>query len=302
MTWLLEPFTHEFMQRALFGGVLIGFTNGFLGAFVVLRRLALMADSLSHSMLPGLAVGAIFFGLELRGLFLGGLLAALFVALGAQLISRSSRLKEDTALAILYTVAVSLGLVLLTFVKVRVSLSHYLFGHILGLGNTDLWLSYVIAAVGVPLLAALQRPYLLLLFEPAVARSQGVRGGILNLLLIVLLVLTMVSSVQGVGVILMLGLLIAPAATVYLLCDSFPAMLWGGGAIGAFGSVAGLVLSYRMHNLPSGAAIVLVLGAIFFIAWLFSPRYGVLRRLRKRRHFHEESLARWSTPKDSESK
>jgi manganese/iron transport system permease protein/iron/zinc/copper transport system permease protein len=147
--------------------------------------------------------------------------------------------------------------------------------------------------VGVPLLAALQRSYLLLLFEPAVARSQGVRAGALNLLLIALLVLTMVSSVQGVGVILMLGLLIAPAATVYMLCDSFPAMLWGGGLIGAAGSILGLVLSYRVSNLPSGAAIVLVLGAIFFLAWLFSPRYGVIRHLRRARHFHDESLARW---------
>jgi manganese transport system permease protein len=293
MNWLLEPFTHEFMQRALLGGALIGFTNGFLGAFVVLRRLALMADSLSHSMLPGLALGVMFFGLSLSALFFGGLFAALFVALGAQVVARSSRLKEDTALAILYTVAVSMGLVLLTFVKTPVSLNHYLFGNILGLADADLWLAYGVALIAVPLLAALQRPYLLLLFEPAVARSQSIRTGVLNLLLIVLLVVTMVSSVQAVGVILMLGLLIAPAATVYLLGDSFPAMLWGGGAIGAIGSVGGLVLSYRISNLPSGAAIVLVLGAIFIFAWIFSPRYGLVRRFARRRHFHEESLARW---------
>ena len=104
----------------------------------------------------------------------------------------------------------------------------------------------------------------------------------------------MISSLQAVGVILLLGLLLAPAATVYVLCDSFPTMLWGGGFIGMFGSVVGLLLSYRLKNLPSGAAIVLVLGVIFFTAYLFSPRYGVLTRvLRKRRHFHEESLARW---------
>ncbi|MDB6154428.1 MAG: hypothetical protein JWL90_2881 [Chthoniobacteraceae bacterium] len=293
MNWLIEPFTHEFMLRALVGGALIGFTNGFVGTFVVLRRLALMADSLSHSLLPGLAVGVMIFGLAPAGLFAGGLVAALFVALGAQLISRSSRLKEETALAILYTVAFSLGLVLLTFVKVRVSLMHYLFGNILGLSNADLWISYGVALVGIPLLAALQRPFLILLFEPAVAKTQGVRVGAFNVLLAVVLVVTMISSLQAVGVILMLGLLIAPAATVYLLCDSFPMMLWGGGAIGMVGSVLGLVLSYRISNLPSGAAIVLVLGVFFFLAYLFSPRYGVLRHLRKRRHFHEESLARW---------
>ncbi len=293
MNWLLEPFRHEFMLRALLGGALIGFTAGFLGAFVVLRRLALMADSLSHSLLPGLAVGVMLFGLAPAGLFVGALVAALFVALGAQLIARSSRLKEDTALAILYTVAFSIGLVLLAFVKVRVSLLHYLFGNILGLSDSDLWIAWAVALLVVPVLAALQRPYLLALFEPSVARSQGVRVGVLNLLLVVLLVLTMISSLQAVGVILLLGLLIAPAATVYLLCDSFPAMLWGGGFIGMFGAVAGLVISYRVDNLPSGAAIVLVLGLLFFLALLFSPRYGILPRLRRRRHFHEESLARW---------
>jgi ABC-type Mn2+/Zn2+ transport system permease subunit len=293
MEWLTEPFQHEFMQRALVGGALIGFTNGFLGAFVLLRRLALMADSLSHSLLPGLVLGVMIFGLAPQGLFVGALVAAFFVALGAQLISRSSRVKEDAALGILYTVAFSIGLVLLTFVKVRVSLIHYLFGNILGIGNVDLWLSYGIALIVVPVMAALQRPFLLMLFEPNVARSQGVKVGVLNIVLTVLLVFTMTSSVQAVGVILMVGLLLAPAATVYLLTDSFPAMLWGGGAIGMFGSVAGLLLSYRLNNLPSGAGIVLVLGLFFFLAYLFSPRYGVLTRLRRRRHFHEESLARW---------
>jgi ABC-type Mn2+/Zn2+ transport system permease subunit len=303
MSALLEPFQHEFMQRALLGGALIGFTNGFLGAFVVLRRLALMADALSHSLLPGLVVGVMIFGLAPQGLFLGALVAALAVALGAQLIARSSRLKEDTALGILYTVTFSIGLVLLSFVKVRVSLMHYLFGNILGLANSDLWLAYAVAFITMPLLAALQRTFLLALFEPNVARSQGVRVGALHSLLIVLLVLTMISSLQAVGVILLLGLLLAPAATVYLLCDSFPAMLWGGGIIGAFGSVAGLLLSYSIPNLPSGAAIVLVLGVIFFAAYLFSPRYGVVTGLRgKHRHFHEESLARWPAGGDSKDR
>ena len=289
----VEPFRHEFMQRALLSGALVGVTNGFVGTFVVLRRMALMADSLSHSLLPGLALGVMCFGLAPWGLFAGGLAAALFVALGAQLVSRSSRLMEDTALAVLYTVAFSVGLVLMSFVRVRVSLLHYLFGNILGVSDSDLWLSYGVAMAVVPLLALLQRPYLLLLFEPDVARSQGVRAGALNLVLSVALVVTMISSLHAVGVVLMLGLLIAPAATVYLLCDSFGAMLWGGAAIGALGSVAGLLVSYHFSNLPSGAAIVLVLGVLFLLAYGFSPRYGLWRMFRPGRHFHDESLARW---------
>lgn len=296
MDWLFEPFQHVFMQRALAACVLIGFLNGFIGAFVVLRRMALMADSLSHSLLPGLAVGVLLFQMAPAGLFVGALAAALLVALGAQLLARGSRVKEDTALGILYTVAFSAGIVLLSFVKVRVSLMHYLFGNILGVSNQDLWVAYGVAILVLPLLVAAERPLQLLLFDPAVARSQGVATGLLNTVLVVALVLTMVSSLQAVGVILLLGLLVSPAATVYLLCDSFPAMLWGGGFLGAFGSVLGLWLSYWL-GVPSGACIVLVLGGIFCLAYLLSPRYGLLRKLWRSAHFHEESLSRWAHEK-----
>lgn len=292
MDWLFEPFQHVFMQRALAACVLIGFLNGFLGGFVMLRRMALMADSLSHSLLPGLAVGVLLFGLAPAGLFMGALSAALMVALGAQLLARGARVKEDSALAILYTVAFSAGVVLLSFVKVRVSLLHYLFGNVLGVSNQDLWVAYGVAVVVLPLLVAAERPLQLLLFEPAVARSQGIATGLLSIGLVVALVLTMVSSLQAVGVILLLGLLISPAATVYLLCDSYPALLWGGGALGVFGSVSGLWLSYWL-GLPSGACIVLVLGAMFCLAYLFSPRYGLVAKLLRARHFHQESLSRW---------
>ncbi len=292
MDWLFEPFHHDFMQRSMMACMLIGFTNGFLGAFVVLRRLALMADSLSHSLLPGLAVGVIFFGLAPAGLFFGALVAALIVALGAQLLARGSRIKEDTALGILYTVAFSAGIVILSMVKVRVSLMHYLFGNILGVSNSDLWVIYGISLAIIPMLVALQRPLMLTLFDPSVALSQGVRVTALNLVLMVSLVLSMIASLQAVGVILLLGLLISPAATMYLLCDSYPKMLWGGAFLGMAGSCIGLLLSYWL-NLPSGACIVLVLGSFFCIAYLCSPRYGLLPRLLKRRHFHEQSLARW---------
>jgi manganese transport system permease protein len=292
MDWLLEPFQHAFMQRALVACVLIGFLNGFMGGFVMLRRMALMADSLSHSLLPGLAVGVLLFGLAPMGLFFGALSAALIVALGAQLLARGARVKEDTALAILYTSAFSSGVVLLSFVKVRVSLLHYLFGNILGVSNQDLWLAYGVAVVVLPLLVAAERPLQLLLFDASVARSQGVPVTLLNIGLVVALVLTMLSSLQAVGVILLLGLLIAPAATVYLLCDSFPVLLWGGGALGVFGAVSGLWLSYWL-GVPSGACIVLVLGGLFCVAYLVSPRYGLLPKLWKARHFHKESLARW---------
>lgn len=288
-----DLFSHEFMRRALVGGALIGFTNGFLGAFIVLRRMSLMADALSHSMLPGLAVGLLFFGLNPGGLFAGGLVAALFVAIGAMLLARGSRLKEDTSLAILYTVAFSIGVVLLQLSPTQVDIKHYLFGSVLGLGNADLWIAYGVALVVVPGLVLFQRPLILTLFDPAVARSQGVRVGAVHGMLIVASVLTMISSAQSVGVILMLGLLVTPAATMYLLTDNFTKMTWGGAILGSLASVVGLAISDRFDGLPSGAAIVLVLGACFLCAWLFGPRYGLLAKMRKPRHFHEESLQRW---------
>ena len=281
------------MRRALAGGALIGFTNGFLGSFIILRRMSLMADALSHSMLPGLAIGLVLFGLHPGGLFLGGIIAAFLVAMGAMLLARASRLKEDASLAILYTVAFSIGVVLLQFVPTSVDLKHYLFGNILGLGDADLWIAYDVTLAVVPGLLLLLRPLVLTLFDPMVARSQGVKVDALHVVLIAASVLAMISSAQSVGVVLMLGLLVTPAATLYLLTDKFTTMLWGGAFLGSAGSVLGLLLSYRFERVPSGAAIVLVLAACFLAAWAFGPRYGLIARLRKRRHFHEESLSRW---------
>lgn len=292
MSWLLEPFHYEFMHRALLACAIIGFTNGFLGAFVVLRRLALMADALSHSLLPGLAIAAIVVGLNPGGLLLGGLLAATFVALGGHLIARSSRVKDETAIASLYIISLAIGIGIIKYAHVKVSLDHFLFGNILGIGDTDLWLSYGTGALVLLTITLLHRPLLLALFEPSVAQTQGVKVGRLLSLLVVLIVLTMVTSLQAIGVLLSLGLMVLPAATIYLLSDSYSAMSWGGGFLGATGAVAGLLLSF-WADIPSGPAIVLVLGAAFLGAYLFSPKYGIITSRLRKRHLHEESLRRW---------
>ena len=292
MNWIAEPFQYEFMRRALLACMLIGFTNGFLGAYVVLRRLALVADALSHSMLPGLALAAMLIGLNPAGLLLGGLFAAIFVALGGHLIASSSRVKDETAVAALYILAFALGIALIKYARVKVSLEHFLFGNILGISDSDLWTSYAISALTLLSLVALQRPLMVSLFEPSVARTQGINVGMLLALIIMLIVLAMVSSLQAVGVLLSLGLLVLPAATVYLLCDSYAAISWGGGIIGMAGAVSGLLISF-WANIPSGPAIVMVLGALFLAAYLFGPKYGMASRWLLKRHLHEESLRRW---------
>ncbi len=289
---LLEPFGYAFMQRALLSCALIGFTNGFLGTFIILRRQALLADALSHSLLPGVAVAAIFVGLSPGGLILGGLIAALLVALGGQMLARNSRLKDETAVASLYIVAFAVGVVLIRFSRVKVDLTHFLFGNILGVSDGDLWISYLTAFITLTSLAVFQRPLLLTLFDATVAHASGIRVRWLETGLLALTVLGLVASLQAVGVLLSLGLLILPAATAYLLTDSFPRMLWGGAVIGLLGSVSGLFLSF-FANIPSGPCIILLLALFLGTAYIFSPNYGLLTSLLRKRHFHEESLERW---------
>ena len=278
MNALFEPFQYEFMRKALIGCVLIGFTNGYLSGFVVLRRHALLADGLSHSLLPGLAIGAILFSLNPLGLFLGALVAALLVVLGGKMIAHSSRLKDDTSIGALYIAAFALGIILLKFAPVRVDLSHFLFGNVLGMANADLWITYVLSFFIVLVLAVFQRHLLLALFDPAVAVSIGIAVAWLDYLLIAMMVMAMIASLQAVGAVMSIGLLILPAATIYLLSDSYEVMLWGGAFLGMVSAVMGLLLSYWV-NLPSGPAIVMVLSAVFVAAYLFGPRYGVVQRL-----------------------
>lgn len=275
--WLEEILAYPFFQRALLGALIIGFTNGCFSSLVVLKRSALVAGSLSHALLPGIAAGILVAGsLNVWSSFLGALVAALVVVLGSLAVSRSSRLDHGTALAVLFTIAFAAGLIMLRWVPVQVNLEDYLFGDILNISTDDLWVSFAIGAVTLTLTIALQRPILLMLFEPSVAAAQGIPVRALNYLIMTLLVLVMISSLKAVGCILALGMLVAPGATVYLLSDSTRAMFWGGGLLGAAGAVGGMLIAHSGDFRP-GATITVVLGAAFLLAFCFSPRSGLLR-------------------------
>ncbi|MEM6912329.1 MAG: metal ABC transporter permease [Verrucomicrobiota bacterium] len=281
MNWLLEPLQYEHFQRALLICVLAGFANGYLSAFVVLRKSALQVGSLSHSLLPGIAVGILLFGLSQASAFAGALVAALLVGLGSLLVARSSRLGQDTSLAILYTSAFAGGLILMEYAPYNIELDHFLFGNILYASDADLQTVFWVSAISLTLLSYFRRPLLLILFEPDAARSLGVPVRTLNYVLLGLLILVLVSTLQAVGCLLALGLLVTPAATAYLLTDRAEILFWGGGAIGAIGSVIALILSHHLDFTP-GAGIILTLGALFLLAYLFGPRYGILSRLPKK--------------------
>jgi len=277
---VLDPFHDPFFQRALLAGLLIGFTNGFFSGFVVVRRTALSVSALSHTMLPGIALGILITGtLTQVNAFIGALTAALFVGLGSVVVSRTSRVAQGTALAILYTTAFALGVAVLKYLHNYGDLEHWLFGDIRLVSSSDLWLAFNIGSIILLGSNIFFRPLLLTLFEPDVAAAQGVPVRAMNYLLFGMLILALVTSLQAVGCVLSVGLLVAPAATLSLLTNRTSLLFWGGGLVGALGSVFALLLAY-WTDIPAGPAIVIVLGTLFLLAFLLSPKYGLLPRIR----------------------
>ena len=279
--WLLEPFQHSFNQRAVLAALLIGFTNGYASAFVVLKKSALKVGSLSHALLPGIAVAILLVGLHDWSAFVGALFAALLIGLGSLAVSRGSRLDQDSALAILYTAAFSGGIILLRRIGVTQEMDAWLFGNIMGLRDSDLWTNFWISFGALVILTALHRPLLMTLFDAEVAATLGVPVRFLNYLLLAVLIIVLISSLQAVGCMLALGLLVTPAATVYLLTDSTNALFWGGSILGGVASAAAVVIGWHL-NIEQGPTIVLVLGAVFLLAFLFGPKYGLFARSRVR--------------------
>lgn len=277
----MDLISNPFYQRALAAALLIGFANGFFSGFVVLRRNALSVSALSHTMLPGIALGILMTGvLTQASAFLGALFAALMVGLGSVAVARGNRIAQGTALAVIYTTAFAAGVALLPRLDTRQELEHWLFGDIMAVANADLWVAFGIGCFTLLVANLLMRPLLLTLFEPNVAAAQGVPVRFMQYLLFTLLVLSLVASLQAVGCVLSVGMLVAPAATVSLLTDRTHALFWGGGALGAAGAVAGVLLSASLGLAP-GPVIVMLLGLCFLAAWIFSPRYGVISSRRR---------------------
>jgi len=272
----LDLLSNPFYQRALATAGFIGFANGFFSGFVVLRRNALSVSALSHTMLPGIALGILLTGaLSQWNAFFGAMGAALLVGLGSVAVARGNRVEQGTALAVLYTAAFALGIALLPLLDTRTELEHWLFGDIIAVGNADIWIAFGIGAFTLLITNLLMRPILLTLFEPNVAAAQGVPVRMIQYLIFGLMVLALVSSLQAVGCVLSVGLLVTPAATVSLLTDRTSALFWGGGLIGGLGSIIAVLLAGNLGIAP-GPAIVIVLGGLFVAAYLFSPKYGLL--------------------------
>lgn len=272
-TFLTEPLA----QRSIWACAVIGFANGYVSALVVLRRSALQIGTLSCALLPGIALAILLFGLSSVSILIGAVLAALLVGLGSLFVSRSGGIGQDTALSVLHTTAFAVGYIILVRLGLQQKVDAWLFGSIMSMGNSDLIIAYAISAAAVLLITVFKRPLLLSLFDPRAAAVMGIPVAVFHYASFALIILVLVAGLQAVGAFLTLGLMVAPAATMYLLTDRADLMFWGGGLIGGLGSLAAFCLSYALEW-HLGASIALVLGLCFILAYLFSPKSGRLRK------------------------
>jgi manganese/iron transport system permease protein len=278
--WLTDPFTLTFMQRALVASLIVGVLCSVLGCYVVLKSMAFLGDALAHAILPGVAVAYLVGG----NLLAGALVAALLVAFAVSFFTHEGTLKEDTAIGILFSAALSLGVVLISTIRTYATdLTHILFGNVLGVSRGDLILTGALAAVTLATVVALYKELLLVTFDPVLAHTLRRRPGLIRTLLLVLLALTVVVSLQTVGVGLVAAMLVTPGATAYLLTRRLSTMMLVAAAVGAVASVVGLYLSYYL-NVASGAAVVLTATGFFVVAYLFAPRRGLVVRWARRGH------------------
>ncbi len=276
INWLLQPFAYDFMVRGLLASLLVGVLCAVIGCYVVLRSMAFLGDALAHAILPGVAI-AYLVG---ANLMVGALVAAVLVALLIGYFTRSGTVKEDTAIGILFAAALSLGVMLISSIRTyAVDLTHILFGNVLGVSSGDLLLTAGISLGVLAVVALLYRPFLVISFDPVLAATLRMPRELLRNLLLVLMSLTVVVSMQTVGIGLVAAMLVTPGATAYLLTKRLPAMMVLSAAIGAVSSIAGLYISYYA-NVASGAAVVLTATFFFLLAFFFAPQRGMLSRMR----------------------
>jgi ABC-type Mn2+/Zn2+ transport system permease subunit len=260
LEFLFAPFEFGFMQRALLGGVLVSAICALVGTYVVLRGLAFVGDALAHAAFPGVVIAYLLKG----NIYLGALLFALATALAVGLVSRHGRVSHDTAIGILFAGAFALGVLLMSTIRYTVDLFSFLFGNVLGISERELWLVALLGGIVVLTIAVLYKELLLLSFDPTVAEAMGYPVQAFNYLLLGLIAVTIVISIQAVGIILVVALLVTPGATAYLLSQRFFRMMVLGVLLAALAAVVGLYLSYYL-NVASGAAIVLVSICLFFL-------------------------------------
>lgn len=266
--FITQPLQYSFMMRGMVAAILVGTVCAVIGTYVVLRGMAFFGDALAHSILPGVAVGYLVGGGAQAPLFWWAMIAAILSSLGIGAISRTSKIKEDTAIGIIFAGSFALGVALISTVRsYSVDLAHFLFGDVLGVRTGDLWLIVIFGGIVLAAIVALYKEFLVLSFDPVLAMTLRLPVRLLDSILLILIAITIVVSLQTVGVALMVAMLVTPAATAYLLTRRLPVMMAISAVIASASGVIGLYLSYYL-SIASGAAIVLTCTLVFAIVWV----------------------------------
>ncbi|MCA1779089.1 MAG: metal ABC transporter permease [Xanthomonadaceae bacterium] len=268
---LAEPFQYGFMQRALLTSIAVGAVCGLLSSYVILKRWSLLGDAISHAVLPGVAI-AYLLGWPF---FVGAFATGALTSLGIGLIERNSRIKSDAAMGLMFTAAFALGVVIISQITTSTHLMHILFGNVLGVRDPALMLTLFAGVLVLTVVTLYYKELLIYVFDPVQARSLGLNTRVIHYGLILLLTLTIVASLETVGIILVVSMLITPGATAYLLVNRLPAMMILSTLIGLVSAIIGLFLAFQL-NVASGGAIVLVATGFFVLAFLFAPQRGVV--------------------------
>ena len=268
LAWLVEPLTYSFMQRSLLAAVLVGIVCALVGTYIVLRGMAFFGDALAHAILPGVAAGYLVGGGTYLTVFWWALGAAVLASLGIGAVSRGTRLREDTAIGIIFAGTFALGIAMISSIRsYAVDLSHFLFGNVLGVSNSDLLLTAGFGFLVIIVIVAFYKEFMVLSFDPVLAATLRLPRRWLENLLLVLIAIAIVVSLQTVGVALMVAMLVTPAATAFLLTKRLSLMMALAALIAALSGIIGLYLSFYI-GIASGAAIVLTCTAFFLLVWL----------------------------------
>ena len=272
MDWLLEPLQFNFIIRALTAAVIVGIVCSVLGTYVVLRGMAFFGDALAHTILPGVVI-AFLLGWPLA---IGALIFGIFTAIGIGILTDRGSLKEDTAIGVIFAGMFALGVALLSASSnYTIDLAHFLFGNLLGVSATDLWVIAGLGAVVLTIIYLFYKEFLVISFDPVLATTLRLPTTFLRYLLLVLIATTIVIALQVVGIALMLAMFVTPAATASLLTRRLPVMMAVSALIGAFSGIVGVYASFYL-NVASGAAVVLVATAIFLLVFLLEPHRGLV--------------------------
>lgn len=281
---LVAPFVEfGFMRRALVASVALGLGSGPIGVLLLLRRMSLVGDAMSHAVLPGAAVGFLVAGLSLPAMGLGGMIAGLAVALLSGLVSRTTALREDASFASFYLSSLAAGVLIISLRGSNIDLLHVLFGTILAIDAHALFLVGSITSITVLTLAAVYRPLVAECFDPGFLRAVGGRGPIYHLLFLFLVVINLVAGFQALGTLMAVGLMMLPAAVARLWVRTLPALAALAAALAAISGLIGLIVSFHF-GLASGPAIVLTASAFYGFSLVFGPA-GPIARLFPRSHY-----------------